>query len=63
MSGLTGFNVAGVDLSNIFQVYSSGNNAATGYTVNGRDLSSIFQPYTTGTQAAITGYKISGGEI
>jgi alpha-tubulin suppressor-like RCC1 family protein len=61
MSISTGFRVAGVDLSNIFQVYSSGNNAATGYKVNGRDLSSIFQAYTTGTQAAVTGYKISGG--
>jgi alpha-tubulin suppressor-like RCC1 family protein len=61
MSISTGFSVAGVDLSNIFQVYSSGNNAATGYRVNGRDLSSIFQAYTTGTQAGITGYKISGG--
>jgi hypothetical protein len=61
MSISTGFKVGGVDLSNIFQVYSSGNNAVTGYKVNGRDLSSIFQAYTTGTQATVTGYKISGG--
>jgi hypothetical protein len=62
MSGLTGFKVGGVDFSNIFIPYSSGNNAATGYTVNGRDLSSIFQGYTTGTrQTDITGHRITGG--
>ena len=49
----TFYTVGGVDLSNIFQHYTTGTPASTtGYTVAGHgDLNNIFAPYTSGIQA------------
>jgi hypothetical protein len=51
----TNYTVGELDLSGIFQPYTSGNNAVTGYKISsGQDLSGIFQPYSTGTTKAET---------
>ena len=56
----TFYTVGGVDLSNIFQPYTSGTQAsATGYKISGgADFNTIFAPYTSGTPASATGYKV-----
>ena len=58
MSGLTGFDVSGVDLSYIFQPRTSGTNQETKYIAkNGLDLSNIFQPLGTNPLAPLTGFN------
>jgi hypothetical protein len=59
MSGLTNYIVGSLDLSGIFQPYTSGINAVTGYKISsGQDLSGIFQPYISGNQALPTNYFV-----
>jgi hypothetical protein len=66
MSGLTGYTVGsqgGLDLSGIFEPWSSGSNPDTGYTVGsqgGLDLSGIFQAYNgLGNKALATQYIVN----
>ena len=61
----TFYTVGGVDLSNIFQPYTSGTQAsATGYKIlGGADFNTIFAPYTSGTPASATGYKVGGNDL
>ena len=55
----TSYTVGGLDLSGIFQPYSSGNNAVTGYKISsGQDLSGIFQPFISGNKAIPTYYFV-----
>ena len=59
MSGLTGFIASnGLDLSYIFQPYSSGTNPTTNYITNmngpAQDLSNIFQPLSEYTPYTVT---------
>lgn len=72
MSGLTGFDTGGVDLSYIFQSYNSGASLPTGYQVNGVDLASIFQPFNAtnvynpinwNTFVGNTGYNVNGADL
>jgi hypothetical protein len=59
----TNFLVGGIDLSSIFQPYSSGARAtATEYKVGGQDLNTIFAPYNSSLKKAIvTGYTTVNG--
>ena len=61
----TFYTVGGVDLSNIFQHYTSGSQApTTGYKIpNGADLNTIFEAYTSGAQASATGYKVGLSDL
>jgi len=63
MSNPQTFYIVGtLDLSGIFQPYTSGNNAVTGYKIStGQDLSGIFQPYISGNKASVTNYFVNNG--
>ena len=55
----TFYTVGVLDLSGIFQPYTSGNNAVTGYKISsGQDLSGIFQPFISGNKAIPTNYFV-----
>lgn len=60
----TGFKLSdGRDISELFDTYTTGTQAAlTGYKVSsGADLNSVFARKTSSSQAVLTGFTVSGG--